>query len=188
MIVNKSGSFRLKLLHRFPFSSELKRMSTVVCMDHLRPALSYMSFVKGAPEEIVLRLKHVPSNYHSVYQKYSFKGFRVLALAFKELHNVEIGAWKRADCEEDLEFGGFLVLSSPLKRDSISVIKQLIDSSHKIVMITGDHALTACQVASDLKIVSKMSFISKLVDENADSLSKCVQLVSADESTRLDFV
>jgi magnesium-transporting ATPase (P-type) len=42
-----------------------------------------------------------------------------------------------------------------LKPESLVVVKRLIESSHKVVMITGDNTLTACQVAKDLTMTSR---------------------------------
>lgn len=43
----------------------------------------------------------------------------------------------------------------PLKPDAISTIKDLNDSSHRCVMITGDNPLTAAHVAMEVEIVDR---------------------------------
>lgn len=82
----------------------------------------------------------------------------MLALAYKEFGTLDSQAAreiKREDVEKDLEFAGFLIISCPLKSDSKSAIKEIVKSSHKVVMITGDNPLTACHVAKELRFTRK---------------------------------
>lgn len=44
------------------------------------------------------------------------------------------------------------MLDCPLKRESSSVIAELLHSSHRVIMITGDSALTALSVARKVRV------------------------------------
>ncbi|OEL17438.1 putative manganese-transporting ATPase PDR2 [Dichanthelium oligosanthes] len=61
----------------------------------------------------------------------------------------------RDQVESDLTFAGFAVFNCPIRSDSGAVLQELGQSSHDLVMITGDQALTACHVASQVHISSK---------------------------------
>ena len=61
----------------------------------------------------------------------------------------------RAEIEKDLSFGGFAVLRCPLKPESEPALKMLKESSHQLVMITGDAPLTACYTAAQVHIVDR---------------------------------
>lgn len=170
-VVPKKGKFKpLKIFQRFHFSSALKRMS--VLAGYVTPYSNethYVGTVKGAPEIIQSMLKEVPSWYEETYLEFSRRGARVLALARKEFGPMEHGKMrelKREDVEQELTFEGFVVISCPLKPDSKSVIKEIVQASHKVVMITGDNPLTACHVAKELRFTRKPTLVLKKDDEN----------------------
>ena len=88
----------------------------------------------------------------------TLSGARVLAIGYRYIPNTSISSAKqltRSDLECNLKFGGFLVVSCPLKSDSKSVMADILKSSHHVAMITGDNALTACHVAKELEIIKK---------------------------------
>ena len=84
---------------------------------------------------------------------------RVIALAYKQLGSSttasDLRTMPRAEIEKDLSFGGFAVLRCPLKAESEPALKMLKESSHQLVMITGDAPLTACYTAAQVHIVDR---------------------------------
>nr|CAG4649072.1 EOG090X00J5 [Scapholeberis mucronata]SVE93441.1 EOG090X00J5 [Scapholeberis mucronata] len=151
----------LKIFQRYHFNSALKRMA-VVAGHSVSGSLetSYITAVKGAPETLRSMFASVPPNYDEVYLAMSRKGARVLALGYRHmgiLSHQAVRSLKRETLESELKFAGFLILSCPLKRDSMAVIKEIVSSSHRVVMITGDNPLTACHVAKVLKFSKKDS-------------------------------
>ncbi|DBA04361.1 TPA: hypothetical protein N0F65_002123 [Lagenidium giganteum] len=146
------------ILHRFSFSSDLKRMSTVVIVRprSAKGALPRRVLTKGAPEVLEPLFKTKPRTYGRTYRHFASKGYRVLALGYRELGSDvtydNVNKLTRADVEKDLAFAGFLVLNCPLKDDTKRVVRDLMISKHKVVMVTGDNALTACDVARQVGI------------------------------------
>ncbi|CAH9120912.1 unnamed protein product [Cuscuta epithymum] len=156
-IPRKGGGEAVQIVHRHHFASHLKRMSAVVRVQEL-----FYAFVKGAPETIQERLVDVPHFYVSTYKKYTRQGSRVLALAFRSLPEMTVSearSLERDIVESGLAFAGFAVFNCPIRGDSATVLSELKLSSHDLVMITGDQALTACHVASQVHIISKPAMI-----------------------------
>lgn len=153
----KGSGDAVQIVQRHHFASHLKRMAVVVRIQE-----EFFAFVKGAPETIQNRLIDVPSSYVETYKKYTRQGSRVLALAFKSLPDMTVSEARSLDrdvVESGLTFAGFAVFNCPIRADSATVLSELKGSSHDLVMITGDQALTACHVASQVNIVSKPALI-----------------------------
>ena len=110
---------------------------------------------KGAPEvlEESALIADLPSSYRATYQFHMSRGRRVLALAYRKLTPTEssqTSGLARVEVEKGLLFAGFLLFDCDLKADSKSVIRELRGSDHRVVMITGDSAYTAADVAAKL--------------------------------------
>ena len=156
----------VQIKRRFQFSSSLKRQSsiaTVVTTDRATSRKIKGTFigVKGAPETIRTMLNKVPPKYEETFKYFTRNGGRVLALGYRylstdsELGQTRINNLKREEVEADLTFAGFLVLQCPLKEDAKEAVRMLNESSHRVVMITGDNPLTAVHVARQVEIVDR---------------------------------
>ena len=139
----------VQIKRRFQFSSALKRQSSLASVSVGGGKKFTFAGVKGAPETIRKMLTHVPDDYEETFKYFTRMGSRVLALGYKnmsadsELSIGKINALNREDVECNLTFAGFLVLSCPLKDDAKKSVRMLNESSHRVVMITGDNPLTA---------------------------------------------
>ncbi|XP_027354268.1 probable manganese-transporting ATPase PDR2 [Abrus precatorius] len=156
-VPKKGNGHPVQIVHRYHFASHLKRMAVVVRIQE-----EFLAFVKGAPEIIQDRLIEIPQSYVETYKKYTRQGSRVLALAYKSLSDMTVSEARSLDrdiVESGLTFAGFVVFNCPIRSDSASVLSELKGSSHDLVMITGDQALTACHVASQVHIISKPTLI-----------------------------
>ncbi|KAF3767022.1 hypothetical protein M406DRAFT_328132 [Cryphonectria parasitica EP155] len=171
------GSVQIK--RRFQFSSALKRQSSVATVNSKDPKTgehvvgTYVG-VKGAPETIMNMLVTVPANYEETFKYFTRRGSRVLALAYKqlstgdELGSKRINELKRETVESALTFAGFLVLHTPLKEDAKQAVQMLNESSHRVVMITGDNPLTAVHVAREVEIVDRDVLILDAPEQNVN--------------------
>lgn len=139
-----------------PFESERSYMATL----HRRRGKK-MIFVKGAPEKIIdmcakdMRgedinkkdILHVASNFAK-------EGLRVLALAYKEVPD-EMDELTHHDVESGLTFAGLQGMIDPPRPEAIEAIEGCKRAGIRVVMITGDHAVTARVIAGKLGIVGE---------------------------------
>ncbi|KEG11588.1 putative cation-transporting ATPase [Trypanosoma grayi] len=147
------GNKQYKILARFPFLANLRRMSCVVSSQDGKLVVT-----KGSPDAIAKLCVNVPPDFHAVANAHASSGYRVIALASRHLREEErskeaIQSMKREDCEKDLTFAGLAVYECPLKKDAKSTISNLQGGSHRCVIITGDSVQTAISVGRDVSIL-----------------------------------
>ncbi|XP_045143467.1 probable cation-transporting ATPase 13A4 [Echinops telfairi] len=141
------------ILHQFPFSSALQRMTVIV----QEVGGDRLAFMKGAPEKVAsfCQPETVPTSFISELQIYTTQGFRVIALAYKKLEaDHHFTALTREKIETDLIFLGLLILENQLKAETNAVLEELISARIRTVMITGDNLQTAITVARKSGMVS----------------------------------
>jgi cation-transporting ATPase 13A3/4/5 len=98
----------------------------------------------------------LPDDFSEQLQVYTEQGFRVIALAYKQLNfssNEEVQSALRDSVEGDLHFLGFLVMENKLKAVTSQSIKTLNDCNIRTMMATGDNLLTAICVARNCNIL-----------------------------------
>ncbi|EFC50295.1 cation-transporting ATPase [Naegleria gruberi] len=153
----------IKILKRFPFNSVLKRMSTIVHVVEKNDSKVTRVLVKGAPELVkpFLTGSEVPGalqSYDTRFQHLTQIGMRVITLAYKDLNTTDLNVVEkltREEVEKDLIFAGFASFQSDIKPNTKETIQNLKNSSHKVIMITGDNPLTASHVAKELEMTNK---------------------------------
>ncbi|KAI8357368.1 cation transporting ATPase [Choanephora cucurbitarum] len=182
--INQTASLQIR--RRYQFSSALKRQSSVSILSQSQKQQTFIA-VKGAPETLKTMYKTIPEGYVDTYRHFTRKGSRVLALGYKVLDRTlsaaQINDLTRESVESDLVFAGFIVFTCPLKEDAIEALKELNESSHRCIMITGDNPLTACAVAREVAIVERDVLI---VDRDESRKDNKVVFHSIDESYRIE--
>ncbi|KAM5163817.1 putative cation-transporting ATPase 13A4 [Mantella aurantiaca] len=136
------------ILHQFPFSSSVQRMSVIT---QVIGESDLTVIMKGAPEIIIRYCKPdtVPDTFNKQLDLYTKQGFRVIGLAFRSLQKEELpltSDLEREVVETDLEFLGLLILENRLKPETNSVLKELGAANIRTVMVTGDNLQTAVTV------------------------------------------
>jgi len=147
--------YELGIIRRFDFESKLQRMSTIVKNI---PETNFLCFCKGSPEKIseLCNENTLPENFNEVLNKYTSKGFRVLALSCKIMRMTYDQAMKisRNNIEKNLIFLGLLIIQNELKEGTAETLKSLKEDGHLLIkMATGDNILTATCVAKSCNLI-----------------------------------
>lgn len=171
--------YQINILNNYPFSSEKKRMSCLIQYKQKSNNKTKIYIVsKGAPEVMEKQFKSssINTNYTSIHKEYALRGCRILALGYKEYiqnkndQQKSIQIQNREQIESEQIFAGFVIQQSPQKRDSYQVIQNQVNSSHKVIMITGDHLQTACHVAGELGMINKKKDLLVLCQKNINTI------------------
>lgn len=165
------GLYKSALLRRFDFESSLQRMS-VICRNEFDNKLRL--FIKGSPEKIsdLCEPNTLPRDFNQVMSSYTKDGYRVIAIAYKELGNLsnqEVHTIERDRVECDLTFLGLLIMENKLKPETKGVIATLNECNVRPIMATGDNVLTAISVARQCSILNDQQevFLADVITDNA---------------------
>ena len=136
--------------HEWSFESDRKRMSVAIDKgDH------YKIFCKGAPDSILLLCDLSNEERKIIEEKVielSSMGRRILALCWKKEVGNSILQKSHHEIEKDFKFLALVSMADPPKKESIDSIKKCRAAGIKVVMITGDHPITAKAIAIELGI------------------------------------
>ncbi|MGO8957231.1 MAG: cation-translocating P-type ATPase [Streptosporangiaceae bacterium] len=172
----------LRQQHRaaqFHFDPALKLMSTI---DRCGDALCVRT--KGAPESVVDRctaIRELDGSVRSlgpetrrevgeVVNSYATSGLRVLAFAERELAVGCQAPADREDAERELCFLGLAAMLDPPRPEVADAVARCHTAGIRIIVVTGDHPLTAAAIASQVGIAAGNSPV--ITGEELDKLAE----------------
>lgn len=155
------------------FSSERKMMSTL----HKTGKKSFI-FTKGAAELLLEKCSRIAEKgkirkitskdkkeIKKQNEKFAENALRVLGFAYKESSKLE---------EKDLVFVGMQAMIDPPREEAKKAVKECEKAGIRVIMITGDHEITAKAIAGELGIegesidgdkLRKKKDLSKIIDK-----------------------
>jgi len=162
-----------------PFSSERKRMTTV----HLVSGQKKVAFMKGAPELILDKCTKIyvdgkvrkitaedKTEILKVMEAMAMQALRNLGFAFRELPE-SVTAFDDK-IEKDMIFAGVMGMIDPPREEVKEAIYLCKKAGIRVVMVTGDHRLTAVAVAKELNLLGENDLEGKvLTGEEMDKIS-----------------
>ncbi|XP_057712965.1 polyamine-transporting ATPase 13A3-like isoform X2 [Corythoichthys intestinalis] len=172
-------SGELGIVHQFPFSSSLQRMTVLVRRQRQTDLDIYL---KGAPETVAKLCKahtgrsgvifatwrassrmtvpciEVPESFGEILEAYTRQGLRVIALAHRQLETeqlslAEIQSLEREQMESNMDFLGLIIMQNKIKEQTAGALLELRQADIRTLMVTGDNLLTAISVARDCGMV-----------------------------------
>jgi Mg2+-importing ATPase len=165
---------KYKKLDEIPFDFT-RRMMSVLVQD---PEGKAILLTKGAPEEVFLHCSHFeldgklstmdPNLMVGLKQEYeslSNDGFRVLAVATKELPEKQICA--RSD-ERELVLKGYVAFLDPPKETAARALAALHKHGVAVKILTGDNHLISRKVCKDVGLIADPMLLGGDVEKMSD--------------------
>jgi len=187
-----------------PFDSERKRMTTVHSLDGHDPALlvglpvdgsNFIAFTKGSVDGLLDvssrvwvqgEFKDLDDDWRARIQKanddMAAKGMRVLGVALRLLG--ELPATVDETLESSLTLVGLFGMIDPPRPEVREAVATCKTAGIRPVMITGDHPLTALEIARQLGIVDADSNVSRHSLQNREILES---VITGAELEKLSF-
>lgn len=161
-------------VNKIAFSSERKMMTTIHQHDG-----QLITYAKGAPGTILVHCsscwyqgERIPLEdarcqaIHEALKQVQRKGTYALALARKELSSTEgLGA-----IEQGMTFLGLQLLTNPPRPETARAIAEAQGAGIRVVMITGDNALTAQSIAGQMGIGQRVVETRELENLSREAL------------------
>jgi Mg2+-importing ATPase len=172
-----------------PFDFQRRIMSVVVRTAEGKDRI----ISKGAPEAIFPRCKNFEldgellamdnvliDDLRLEYERLSRDGFRVLAIASRDVEPKDANAAYGRDDENDLILNGYLAFLDPPKETAAAAIRVLQQHGVTVKVITGDNDLVARKVCLEVGLPLEHTLLGSQIEEMTDE-----QLADAAEPTAL---
>lgn len=169
-----------------PFDSERKRMTTVHHLGQYDPTVlagldigdhRYIAFTKGGVDGMLDITSHIwsegksqildadwRSKIEAANERLAKKGMRVLGIAFRLMNSIPEVI--QTDLEQNLTFVGLFGMIDPPRGEVQEAVAICRAAGIRPVMITGDHPLTAIEIARQLGITENGRALTGVEIEN----------------------
>ena len=164
-------------VYEIPYESEKKYSAVFYKKDN-----SVYCTAKGSVEEIIefcsysyvnnKRIKLDKEKILKQNEELAKNGYRVIALCDGKVKSKKYDD----DSLNNLNFVGLVGFIDPVRKEAVSSIKECKDAGIEVLMITGDHALTAYSIAKELNLVKKYEEVI-----TGDELEFCIDDNEFDE-------
>ena len=159
-----------EILSAFPFSSELKHMTTISNVDG-----KIISYVKGSPE-CVLKMCNISAKRKDEIEEAIVsaekKAMRVIAFAHKELDSMRDYSEENEHnkLESEMVLDGVVAIADPIRADVYDAVKSCQSAGVGVKILTGDNIVTASAIADELHLLDNggIAVGAKEIEEMSD--------------------
>lgn len=159
-----------KVKDELSFNAVTKRMTVAVSKE-----VETYVFTKGAPESILAisnkilvngKISNLDQDHkfqiEKDFQTFAKKGLRLIAFSYKTVHDDKL--------ESEHIFLGFVGMADPVREEVKDAVNKAREAGIKVVMITGDNALTAEAIGIETGIIKEGEDIltGKQIDSYSD--------------------
>ncbi len=152
---------RFRRMGELPFDADRKRMTTIHWVEG-----RLVAFVKGAPEILLSLCSKTQMRGHVApmtaaareailgrSRSFAHQAYRVLAVAMRTIEAGLAEHLSPETVEQELTFLGLVALMDPPHREVPGAVARCRSAGVRVIMITGDHPLTALAVARKIGLV-----------------------------------
>ncbi len=163
-----------KKIDEIPFDFVRRKMSVIVSKGK-----SMYMITKGAPEDVFKSCKYYESKgkrkildtkalkkIKEQYYKFSRQGYRVLAVATKQMNSTR-KTYSKND-EYDLELIGFVSFLDPPKNDVGEIVKALEKTGIEVKILTGDNELVTKKICKEIGLRVKGVILGQDISQMDD--------------------
>ncbi len=181
-----------KFIEELPFDSERKRMSVIFRNKKDKKTEAY---VKGAPDLLLKECNRIIINGKiskltkkqredilKTNNQFAEKALRVLALAYREVPDK--GNYSISNVEKGLVFIGLVGMIDPPRNEVKQAIDECQEAGIKVMLITGDHAVTTRAIAEHIGLFKKGDIIlegkelEKLTDKQLENKIDKIKIIA----------
>lgn len=147
----EAGSYedyrKAKVVSEIPFNTERKYMATLV--ESRVKEGQQLLYMKGAPEIVMGKCANLDENEKEALNEFlkssQRKGMRTLAFACKATNSTAL---------EDMTMLGVVAIADPVRKEVPDAVKECQSAGITVIVVTGDTAETAKQIAREVGIWS----------------------------------
>ncbi|MBS3085121.1 HAD-IC family P-type ATPase [Candidatus Pacearchaeota archaeon] len=167
-----------KIIDDFPFNSDLKFRASLI---KTKSTGKKQLYVVGAFEAVIHRSEHIlneggkikltkniSEQFLKKAEQLSAKGFRVLALAYKDIPVTTNSV--NQELVNNVVLVGLVAMKDPLRPEVKKAIEKARNAGIRIIMKTGDHKETALAIAKEIGLVGAKT--KALTEEELEKMSE----------------